>query len=106
MVKACVYGSERLSRLNRIADIGCIVCRECLGIHDTPAEIHHIRDGQGMSQRAGDDECIPLCYHHHRGCVGIHTLGTKVWQETYKPERELLRIIREELGEDKSEHTE
>ena len=35
------------SYLGRVADLGCLICRG-------PAEIHHVRFGQGMSQRASD----------------------------------------------------
>nr|WP_290123657.1 Ref family recombination enhancement nuclease [Wohlfahrtiimonas chitiniclastica] len=46
--------------MSRVADLGCIVCRN-LGYGRSPAEIHHIRDGQGMSQRASNYEVLPLC---------------------------------------------
>ena len=33
---------------------------------------HHIREGQGMSQRASDFLAIPLCPDCHQGGMGIH----------------------------------
>ena len=57
--------------LSRVADLGCMLCAE-LGREGTPAEIHHIRDGQGMSQRADDYLAVPLCPTCHRGPHGIH----------------------------------
>jgi hypothetical protein len=75
-----------------VAQIGCIVCGQ-------PANVHHIRAGQGMGQRASHFDTIPLCHHHHQGAEGIHTLGTRTWQEKYGSERELLEktklILRE-----------
>lgn len=38
----------------------------------TPTEAHHIRAGQGLSQRASDALVIPLCVDHHRGKHGVH----------------------------------
>ena len=52
--------------LNDVASLGCVVCR-IAGYGPTPAEIHHPREGQGMSQRAEHKSGIPLCPAHHRG---------------------------------------
>lgn len=35
------------------------------GDHDGPIEAHHA-GRRGMSQRAHDDTCVPLCRQHHR----------------------------------------
>ena len=55
----------------QVAEQGCSLCRQ-LGYGETPAEVHHIRMGQGMAQRAQDWLVIPLCPAHHRGTHGIH----------------------------------
>lgn len=39
---------------------------------DSPCEIHHPREDQGMAQRAQHWLAIPLCVEHHRGAHGIH----------------------------------
>lgn len=57
--------------LGRVATVGCIVCLMA-GMPGTPAEIHHIRTGQGGAQRAPDELVIPLCPEHHRGSTGLH----------------------------------
>jgi hypothetical protein len=62
--------AERL-HLARVAQLGCCVCR-MLGHGPTPAQVHHIREGQGMSQRASNWLTIPLCPEHHTGAQGIH----------------------------------
>lgn len=66
----------------KVADIGCILCHH-LGYGQTPAQLHHVREGQGMSQRASDFLVIPLCREHHQGDTGIHGLGTKAFERTY-----------------------
>ena len=88
--------------LSRVANLGCIVCRN-LGFGIAPAEyvaIHHIRDGQGMSQKAPHTETLPLCAAHHqnggRG-VALHA-GQKTWERLYGTERELLEQVRELLN--------
>lgn len=53
-----------------VASLGCIACR-LHGYGETPAEVHHIRNGQGMSQRADNKKTIPLCPPHHRGTAGL-----------------------------------
>jgi hypothetical protein len=82
--------------MGRVAALGCIVCRR-LRLGDSPAEVHHIREGQGR-QRASDFHTIPLCYPHHRGQDGIHHLGTKAWHRRFWPERELLAEVLADLG--------
>ena len=55
-----------------IAEQGCVVCSHFdLGV--TPANLHHIREGQGMSQRSSDWLVVPLCKEHHQGQAGIHS---------------------------------
>lgn len=78
--------------------MGCIAC-EIMGIDDTAAEIHHIRNGQGISQRASHFETIPLCPFHHRsgGYGNAFHAGKKVWEARFGTERELLKKVLERL---------
>jgi hypothetical protein len=55
---------NRKKEYARIAEWGCILCRH-KEVYDTPAEIHHIRNG-GKRENA---PVIPLCPEHHRGDV-------------------------------------
>ena len=68
--------------LSRLAELGCVLCIR-LGYGQTPAEIHHIREGQGMSQRSSHFEAIPLCPAHHRGQDGFHGLGKRAFIRRY-----------------------
>lgn len=52
--------------LNRVHDVPCVLCGAM------PVEAHHMREGQGMSQRASDWFSIALCPECHRGPLGIH----------------------------------
>jgi hypothetical protein len=52
--------------LNMVSSLNCLVC-------GSEAEIHHIRQFQGMGQRASNYLTIPLCPIHHRtGRDSIH----------------------------------
>lgn len=50
---------------NAVAELGCLVCGQS-------ANLHHPREGQGLSQRADDALCVPLCREHHQGEDGWH----------------------------------
>jgi len=78
---------------DRVTRLGCIVC-----FHQgryTPAEIHHLRSGLGMSQRASPFRVLPLCQlHHHTGGRGtaFHA-GRRTWETRFGSEEELLQRI-------------
>ena len=86
---------EERRHMARVADLGCIVCKnEMLG--KTPAALHHIRTGYGISQRAKHTEVIPLCPRHHQTGghgMAIHA-GQKTWQKRFGTELELLEQVR------------
>lgn len=84
--------------LDRVANLGCVVCRN-LGLGPTPAQIHHIREGQGLSQRASHFLVIPLCLMHHN--FGQHGesfhAGPERFEAKYGSELELLAQTFEEI---------
>lgn len=79
---------------SRVASMGCILCRH-LDLGETPATLHHVREGQGMSQRASDWLVIPLCKEHHQGKTGIH--GGSFYQKWKMDEMDLLAMTIEAL---------
>lgn len=88
---------SRNTYMSRVADLGCILCRH-LGYGETPAALHHIREGEGMSQRASDYMVVPLCPEHHQGKSGLHGLGTRGFETRYKmSELDLLALTIEAL---------
>ena len=52
--------------LDRVAQLPCVLCG-AHGVH-----IHHVREGQGMAQRAQNWLTIALCPDCHTGSSGIH----------------------------------
>lgn len=64
---------------------------------EATAEIHHLRDGQGMAQRGSNWTAIPLCPECHRGSLGIH--GDKTYLRILKmDELDLLAATIEALN--------
>lgn len=99
MAEACATSKEEKAHFAAIIDLGCIACRH-IGFMDTPCEIHHIRDGQGMGRRASVFECLGLCPPHHRTGghgVAFHA-GPEVWQQKFGTERELLAETLQLIG--------
>lgn len=82
--------------LDRVAALGCLCCA-LEGHPDTPALIHHIRAGQGLSQRASHYDTLPLCELHHVGTdshyPSIHR-AKRAFEARYGTERELLERVR------------
>lgn len=72
-----------------VAALGCIVCRHA-DLGETPANLHHIREGQGMGQRASGWLVIPLCKEHHQGKTGVH--GHQFYQLWKLDEMDLLAM--------------
>lgn len=80
---------------SRVASLGCIVC-SLEGNEEVPANLHHVREGQGMSQRASDFLIIPLCRKHHQEKGGIH--DKQAFYLKYKmDELDLLALVLESL---------
>jgi hypothetical protein len=55
------------AHIQRIKEMDCVLCGA-----SGPCDAHHIREGQGMAQRASDFLAVPLCKDCHQGKHGIH----------------------------------
>ena len=76
--------------MERVAQLSCVICGEY------EVEVHHIREGQGMSQRSSNFLTIPLCSSCHRGPQGVH--GDKSMLRIHKvSELDLLAKTIEEM---------
>jgi hypothetical protein len=80
----------------RLAEQPCALCVELGMAQTTPTEIHHIRAGQGMSQRAGHFLALPLSYEAHRGPNGIHG-DRSLWRIAGHDELSLLDVVLERV---------
>ena len=82
----------------KLVTLGCMVCRRLYGITDSPVQLHHFRSG-GWG-RGDYTTLIPLCYPHHLGKDGIHTLGTKFWEKQMGfTQKDLLLETQKEMND-------
>lgn len=91
---------EESSYVERVVELGCIVCRN-LGYGISPAQAHHPRRGVGMGQRSSHFDVIPLCpmHHQHGGWgVALHA-GIQEFERRYGTEQELLQQTQKLLEE-------
>lgn len=79
---------EAKQRAGRLVLMGCIVCGR------VPAQIHHLRDGHGLSERAPWWETIPLCNEHHNGSAySTHGAQRREFHRDHGTEREMLEHV-------------
>lgn len=76
------------AHLNWVASNPCCVCGSFI------VQVHHIRH---FGEARDDKRTIPLCWNHHLGPDGFHTLGKKVWPEKYGYELDMLKKLNETL---------
>lgn len=69
--------ADEKRHMDRVAALGCLLCGQ-------PAQLHHVREGQGMSQRASNFLVVPLCEAHHTGSAGLHGLGGRGFERRYR----------------------
>ena len=83
--------------MGRVAALGCYLCRH-LGHGPTPAQVHHLREGQGMAQRASNYLVVPLCDAPHANSSpdGIHG-QRRAWKLAQVDEMDALANTLEQL---------
>jgi hypothetical protein len=88
--------SPESKHMRLVADIGCVICLEKMGVHTT-AEIHHVAEG---SEPRSDFMVAPLCPEHHRGQMGIHGMGVRAFCSFYELSNEfaLLGLVNKWLA--------
>lgn len=86
--------------LSDVASLGCVCCRN-LGFGDSPAEVHHVRNGVGKGQRSSHFDTIPLCPAHHRTGghgVALHA-GRRTFEQSFGTELALMWQTKREVTE-------
>jgi hypothetical protein len=86
--------------LNQIAELGCIICSEILGIEGgSAAELHHVRRYGAVRATS---PILPLCPEHHRnGNDSLHRMGVKGFEKKWGIScEELLERVSQKLGKD------
>ena len=84
--------------MGRVAQVPCVLCKH-MGLGATPAQVHHLKYGQGASDRAHDCLTISLCPEHHNGPSGVHALKEKGLRLRYNlSELDLLAMTLEAMA--------
>jgi hypothetical protein len=88
---------DEKNTLNKIANLGCILCSELFGAEGSPAEIHHVRR---YGAKRATSPVLPLCPEHHRnGNDSLHRLGVKGFEKKWGISCEkLLERVSQKLG--------
>jgi hypothetical protein len=88
---------DEKNALNKIANLGCILCSELFGTEGSPAEIHHVRR---YGAKRATSPVLPLCPEHHRnGNDSLHRLGVKGFEKKWGIScEELLERVSQKLG--------
>lgn len=86
-------------RLNKIAELGCILCSEILGFEGTEAELHHVRRHGNVRSAS---PVLALCPEHHRnGNDSIHRMGVNGFEKKWGIScEELLERQNQRLGKE------
>lgn len=89
---------EEKQYYDKVARLGCILCKTVYGIDGTPAELHHVRR---FGAKRENSPVIPLCpYHHRHGNTSIHGLGVKAFEKYHNIScQELVDKVEELLNE-------
>ena len=66
-----------------VARVPCVLCTR-MGLGASPSVVHHLKFGQGASDRASDFLTIALCPPHHVGPHGVHQLKEHGLYRMYK----------------------
>ena len=88
--------ADEVAHQDRVAQLGCIVCRVLGEMQQGGVEVHHVR-GTGELRSDCHMKVLPLCFKHHRdNRHGIHGCKEGL-KRTGKTERDLLLIVDEML---------
>lgn len=67
---------SRRDYLERVRSVGCVVCRFMGTPQKGPTYAHHV---ESVRDDLSDYATAALCYLHHQGGQGVHTLSRKVF---------------------------
>ena len=83
---------------DKLSQMACVICERIHGQHaGGNVELHHLRAG-GWG-KGSYLTLFPLCFNHHQGREGIHTMGTKAWERVFGvSQRDLLDLTLERIA--------
>jgi hypothetical protein len=90
---------EERAHLAFVKSQPCIACQSKGWTQGTVTVVHHVREGNGMGQRASHFDTLPICWHHHASDSrdGFHA-HPAWWISEFGTERDLLAQFKKEHG--------
>ena len=76
--------AEERAHMAKVAVLPC----QAKGCGVRPVSVHHAETGGG--RRKNHMKVIALCYLHHQGEQGIHTLSRRIWEPIFGTEQALM----------------
>lgn len=74
--------------MDAVASLPCLICGA------TPVSLHHVRR---YGETRKHSKVVPLCYTHHQGTEGIHTLGKREFERRYMTQNAMLAAVARSL---------
>ena len=74
--------------MDAVASLPCLICGA------TPVSIHHVRR---YGETRKHSKVVPLCYKHHQGAAGIHTLGKREFERLFMTQDAMLKETQRRL---------
>jgi hypothetical protein len=93
-----VTTKDELKHKSKLAEMACVICERLYGQHPGGnVSLHHLRSG-GWG-KGTYKTLIPLCFDHHQGVDGIHTMGTKAWERHFGvSQQDLLNDVMDRIS--------
>ena len=90
--------SKEQRHMSAVASTGCVICREFDGVR-VDGQVHHIAQG---SEERSDFMTACLCETHHKGSLGLHSMGVKAFLRLYglNTEYHLLGLVNKFRAQD------
>jgi hypothetical protein len=93
--------SKDPARLEAVAAMPCVICKEFGFKQLTPTQVHHCIHGRYGTLRAHDDKTIPLCCGHHVGDfdttkIAIHR-APAAWKAAYGLDTDWLAWVEKRI---------
>lgn len=76
--------------MDAVASLPCLICGA------TPVSLHHVRR---YGETRKHSKVVPLCYTHHQGTAGIHTLGKREFERLFMTQDVMLALTELRLKE-------
>lgn len=75
----------------------CVVCQRFGESQNSPTQAHHCIHDRFGTNKAVDDDAIPLCEGHHQGLwdttkLALHQDKNK-WREQYGPDHSYIEVV-------------